>query len=893
MKKHKRTNTPEQDPASVARHNELQRTLLALLEEHGHLERKDMYRLVNAETLGEKEEIFQILADLRKKLKVSLHGRTYSLCRLTEERLLALLRDRGAMTHDEIYGEVFAEKLEGQGDWSQVKKLLQQLKRQKKIGFVDNHWLLFPKLDEHAVLQAVNSRKGKQGASLEYLCTYFGFGREARSRTPLLRLLKAMEGDNQIKFYHDAYHLAGGDKGTPAAIRASQRDAMEGTYLPRRNKPAVEVVDAKHGSLTLSIFHSPIPLVPGDRVLVRKTSRSVCGEPQCDVLELVSPSERPLLLFVHTEPIRYLPGEEVWGASIDETVFFPGRGMDNGIFALRDVPDGLNDMDVVEAAITGREGSIFTARVIRQTEDFNAIFVHEDLTKLNHEVPRDFPDKVLREAAALPGSLTEADLAQRADLRDLPFVTMDGATAKDFDDAICVERDGHGGYLLRVAIADVSQYVRPGSSLDKEALDRGNSWYFPTSVEPMLPERLCNQLCSLVPGEDRPVMWANMECSAQGQVKHTSFGAGVIRSAARLTYDSAKTLALDKDEATINDFRRGNTRADQILAMLEAALELYRILAKTRRDRGSLDFDLPEPEADFDEAGKIMALRRAGRHDMHRLIEEFMIAANEAVAVFLGRSEIPVLYRVHPAPTQEKLEAFRRQLLGCGLVPHKTSFSSRRLPELLSQIRGTRGESVFNRLCVRAMAQARYSDENIGHYGLASQAYCHFTSPIRRYADLLVHRALKVALGIETGPIPSGKRLVRIADIINSQEKKAQECEREMNKRVACLWMRAQPSDRTWQATVSSVQPFGVFVELDEAPVEGLVGLRELGIVDWLEYDCKRECLRGEMTGVRFHVGSRLEVALNDVDPISLYINFRALPLPSSSGRGDRRKSRR
>ncbi|MBD5627248.1 MAG: VacB/RNase II family 3'-5' exoribonuclease [Desulfovibrio sp.] len=520
------------------------------------------------------------------------------------------------------------------------------------------------------------------------------------------------------------------------------------------------------------------------------------------------------------------------------------------------------------------------------------VAVQEELVKLNHEAPREFPPAALAEAAALPAGPTPEDMAGREDVRGLPLVTIDGADARDFDDAVHVEKRGKG-WLLRVAIADVSHYVRPGrgqpgatGSLDAEALARGNSWYFPRSVEPMLPPALSNGLCSLKPGEDRLAMMVELPLDEKGRPGEPRFAPVVMRSAARLTYDAVRDAVLDRDEAARRAIRE-QPRGEAVLAMLDEAFALYRVLREARRARGSLDFDLPEARYQFGQDGRVTGVGVAERHDAHRLIEEFMIAANEAVARWLGARGTPeFLYRVHPEPDAERLEALFTTLEATALesLPPRLRVNGKpdaaALREILARAQGTPQEYVVNRLCLRALPQARYQPENQGHFGLASTDYCHFTSPIRRYADLLVHRALKAALGKPCGEIPAGQRLLRIGDQLNRRERAAMECEREMARRLACLSLSGREGERL-DGVISGVTPFGIFVELDGMPVEGMIRLEDL-TDDWYVYDEDRLTLTGERLGRVWKLGEPVKVRLEEVDMGRLEIRLLPLELPAA-----------
>lgn len=525
------------------------------------------------------------------------------------------------------------------------------------------------------------------------------------------------------------------------------------------------------------------------------------------------------------------------------------------------IASNLHDATMVE--ILGRE---------------NDVKVQEDMVKLNHEVPRVFPARALEQAAALPEEPLPADMENREDMSEVPFVTIDGADAKDFDDAIQVCRQ-NGKWLLRVAIADVSHYVRPDGApdgLDAEALRRGNSWYFPTSVEPMLPKELSNGLCSLAPLQKRLAMLVEIPFDDAGVPGKPRFAPIVMQSWGRLIYEDVQHF-FETSELRVKD-KKILRDGDQIAHMLKDAHELYKILATVRKERGTLDFDLPEPRYSFAEDGQIAGVRNAERNDAHKLIEEFMIAANEVVARHLAASGIPFLFRVHPAPEETRLaalfstlEATAMESLPAGIMQNGQPAADA-LQKIIAAACGTPAEYVVNRLCLRAMQQARYQPENIGHFGLASKAYCHFTSPIRRYADLLVHRALKSDLGTPVGKIHSMEELHGIGNQLNTLERKAMECEREMARRMGCLLLQGHEGE-VFEASVSGVTDFGIFVELSSMPLEGLIRLDDLAY-DWFELDVKAQCLIGQKTGQTWKLGQAVRVRLEKADMARLEMRF-------------------
>lgn len=506
----------------------------------------------------------------------------------------------------------------------------------------------------------------------------------------------------------------------------------------------------------------------------------------------------------------------------------------------------------------------------------------ERITKSNHGIPGPFGPDIALALTELPPNPREEDLAGREDLRDTPFVTIDGRTARDFDDAVHVERKGDS-FRLRVAIADVAHYVRRNGALDMEARQRGNSYYFPLSVEPMLPEILSNGLCSLNPGVPRLVMVADMRFTALGERLEARFFPGVIESRARLTYGQIKRGLLDHEEEEERNLA-------PVLPMLREAEGLARALLARRREQGTLDFDLPEAVYRFTEGGELCSVSARERHFGHRLIEEFMIAANEAVAEFLQSRDVPALYRVHQPPDPDKLAMLAQFLRRSGLDAGggkkasagkkagkgaKTPPTSKDLRRVLEENRGAPQEYVVTRLVLRSMMQARYQTENEGHFGLASDCYCHFTSPIRRYADLTVHRSLKLALGLS---VPEGDRglsrakLEAAAEHINATERTAAEAEREILKRLSVLFLRGREGE-SFDGVIAGLTDFGIFVELPEFMAEGMIRLAVLDD-DYYDYLEERQEVRGRRTGRTFRLGQALRVRLTDVHLARLEVNL-------------------
>jgi ribonuclease R len=509
--------------------------------------------------------------------------------------------------------------------------------------------------------------------------------------------------------------------------------------------------------------------------------------------------------------------------------------------------------------------SLWEGRILKVLGEEDDVTVQESIVKANHGISTAFPPKVLAVAEALPDEPGEDDFAEREDMRGIPFVTIDGETAKDFDDAVFVEKTDDG-YRLRVAIADVSHYVAMQSPLDREALKRGNSYYFPKSVEPMFPEALSNGLCSLNPDVNRLAMTATIEFDKSGAPVRSSFAPAVIRSHARLTYTQVYKGVILGEKEEQQSF-------GDLLPMLQLCEELARKINTRRKDRGSLEFDLPEPEIIFNSQGRTVDIRPRSRNFAHQIVEEFMIAANEAVAEFLTEKELGCLYRVHPGPDSEKLTNLFKVLRKIGIskqIPDPVTPQT--LQAVIKDSEGSDQEYLVSRLLLRSMKQAKYGPVNEGHFGLASECYCHFTSPIRRYADLVVHRLLKVALGDEHQAIPGHKQLGRIGDSISGTERVAMEAEREILKRLTIIFLKDKIGEE-FQGVISSIAEFGFWVEFQEVMAEGMVRLASLED-DYYTFWADRQMIVGERTGNAFRLGQKITVRLESVSLEMLEANL-------------------
>ena len=482
-------------------------------------------------------------------------------------------------------------------------------------------------------------------------------------------------------------------------------------------------------------------------------------------------------------------------------------------------------------------------------------------------IPVEFPAEALAEAkAARP-----VELGTREDLRTLPLVTIDGADARDFDDAVWAAREGEFWHLV-VAIADVAWYVRPGSALDRAAKERGNSVYFPDRVVPMLPEALSNDLCSLRPDEDRACLAVHLWMDDGGHVRRHRFTRALMRSAARLTYEEA--------QAAIDGRAAKKTRAlvEPVLKPLYAA---WRLLDKAREKRGTLELDLPERKVVLGKDGRVEKIEPRARLDSHRLIEEFMIAANVAAAEALEAMRQACMYRIHDAPAATKLAALSDFLEGIGIPGLKLSKGQvpkpRHFNQILSKVRDTPFQQVVHELVLRSQAQAVYSPENIGHFGLALRRYAHFTSPIRRYSDLLVHRALLMEL-----PAFEPKDFAALGEHISMTERRAAAAERDALNRYIVAYL-AERGGARFRGRINGVQRFGVFVTLDETGADGLVPMRQLP-EDYYVLEEKQQRLVGRRWGRTFTMGDAVEVALIEADTTTGSLVFE---LVSGGGEGE------
>ncbi|WP_286240028.1 ribonuclease R [Neptuniibacter halophilus] len=616
----------------------------------------------------------------------------------------------------------------------------------------------------------------------------------------------------------------------------------------------------------------------GDRVLVQEVSVDFKGRREGKIVEVLERNTRKLVgRFNGQEGFGYLRPEN---QRITQEIMI--------------VPDPENplkykDGQLVVAELVNQPGKRQRpqAKVTEVLGDHMAPGMEITVAIHNYDIPHEWPDEVRQEVGELSAEVEESAKANRIDLRSLPLVTIDGEDAKDFDDAVYAERKPGGGWRLWVAIADVSWYVRPGSELDKEAYQRANSTYFPEFVVPMLPELLSNGLCSLNPHVDRLAMVCEMTISAAGNLSGYKFYEAVIQSHARLTYTKVGAMLMQPQS---DEGKALRAEYAQQVPHLEDLYSLYFALRSAREERGAIDFETTETRMIFGEDRKIEQIVPVHRNDAHKLIEECMLCANVATARFLGKLKIPAIYRVHEGPKEQKLENLRAYLGELGLNLGGAEKPEPKHYQLLAeQIESRPDRHLIQTMMLRSMQQAVYSPDNQGHFGLAYQAYTHFTSPIRRYPDLLVHRLIRAAIhkGQEDRSLQrpetfvanpdflcnySMEQLLQLGEHCSMTERRSDDATRDVVAWLKCEYMQEHVGD-DYEGVISAVTGFGVFVELDDFFVEGLVHITALP-GDYYVFDQAKQRLVGERTRKVFKLGDRLRVKVVRVDLDERKIDF-------------------
>ncbi|MEO7500845.1 MAG: ribonuclease R [Casimicrobiaceae bacterium] len=586
-------------------------------------------------------------------------------------------------------------------------------------------------------------------------------------------------------------------------------------------------------------------LLHGDRASARRVGVDRRGRPEGAIVDVLSRANRDVVGRLHEE--RGVWFVEAENRRISQDLRVPADGL-NGA-----KPGQVVVVEIVEQPSEHREAVARVKEILGSATDPG---IEIEIALRKHDLPFEFSAAAQRQAKRLPAEVRSADRKDRVDLTALPLVTIDGETAKDFDDAVYCERKGKG-FRVIVAIADVSHYVRDGDAIDADARERGTSVYFPRRVIPMLPEALSNELCSLKPKVDRLCVACDMQIGAEGEIGSYTFYPAVMHSRARLTYDEVWQWL------SANGAAKG-AQAKALLPHIATLYSAFKALLTARNARGAIDFDTVELAIEFDDEGRIAQIVPAPRNDAHRLIEECMLAANVCAADFAAKHRQPVLYRVHEGPPPDKLAALREFLAGSALSlaggdePTATDYA-----RLLSQVRERPDFALLQTVLLRSLSQAQYAPDNVGHFGLAYDAYAHFTSPIRRYPDLLVHRAIKAILGGKKYT-PSGQTWAALGVHCSMAERRADDASRDVTQWLKCFYMQDRIGEE-FAGTISGVTSFGLFVTLDGLNIDGLVHVTELGR-DYFHFQQARHALIGEKTGRTFQLAGRIRVRVARVD---------------------------
>jgi ribonuclease R len=547
---------------------------------------------------------------------------------------------------------------------------------------------------------------------------------------------------------------------------------------------------------------------------------------------------------------RIVDGINQWGQSL-KIPFRSSRGAVNG---------DLVAAEIVQYPMSGQE---FMGRVVEIIGDGNDPL--NDIKRVLHlsKIPKEFSSAALREAEMLPTHVLDKEIVGRKDLRDLPLITIDGVTAKDFDDAIYVNTNAKG-FRLWVAIADVSHYVRSGTPLDDDAYERGTSVYYPNYVVPMLPEKISNELCSLKPNVDRLTFVCEMQISFQGEVESAEVYEGVMHSKARVTYGEAQDILNEETEHKNPDVTKN----------IRTASDLAKILMAKRFRDGSLEINVGETQVVVDAAGNPTDIIRSQRVFAHRLIEELMLIANVSVAKILTKAKIPALYRIHEVPDKEDIDSLQKYLHNFGSQKKlHISDLQKKLTKSLQDFENKPEGLVLNIMTLRSMKQAKYSHENVGHFGLGFEFYTHFTSPIRRYPDLIVHRLLKsLKYNAYKKEQMTVERLTTAGTVLSACEQRAVKSERLLVSIKKARFME-QHLGEVFEGVVSSVVRFGIFVMLKQFDVDGLVKVENLGN-DQFEFDEDNLILRGKKTGLMYRIGDEIKVQVAQTNIIEGQIDF-------------------
>ena len=657
---------------------------------------------------------------------------------------------------------------------------------------------------------------------------------EDSQKKPFTRRLKAMVRDKQLSY---------NKKGVYRPF--SNRGLLKGTIIA--NPKGFGFVALDKGGKDLRLSHKQMQLVfHGDKVKVRLLNKRLDAE----VVEVIE-SVKTLVGRLHTDkrgPYVVIDDKRIkHNIKISELI----EGCED------------NQVVIVEILTSPTMESEATGKVIKIIGGFLDEGVEVDSALYRHKIPNNFSEEATGEANKLPTKVLVKDKKGRVDVTDISLITIDGEDSKDFDDAVYAEPSGRG-WKLYVAIADVSHYISEGSALDTDAIERGNSVYFPHHVVPMLPEAISNGLCSLNPEVERLCMICEMDIDSLGELLDYQFYPALMLSHARLTYTQVNDILTSKKSKLRKAYAN-------VIDNIESLYGLYKTLRISRQKRGVMDFDRIESQILFNDNGKIENIIAHKRNDAHKLIEECMLMANQASAKFLQKHNEDFLYRIHPKPTAEKVEITRQFLSAVGLtLEGGMGPESRDFAKVLKAVKGREDENIIKTVVLRTMKRAVYTPANEGHFGLAFDDYTHFTSPIRRYPDLLVHRAIKRVLKKQTRS-PS-KRMAELGQHLSSTERRADDASRDVEQWLKCEYMSDKIGEE-FSGVISGVAGFGFFVELTDIFVEGMIALRDLKD-DYYVYDKIHHQLKGQRTGKVFRLGDVVEVKLASVSLDDRRINF-------------------
>ncbi|RUO76904.1 ribonuclease R [Idiomarina tyrosinivorans] len=709
-----------------------------------------------------------------------------------------------------------------------------------------------------AMLELIKSRT--KPVSYTEILSHFSL-QDERQHIGVKRRLRAMERDGQLVYTKaDAYGLP------------ERMQLIKGRLIGHRD--GFGFVRPDDGEADIFIpHHQMYSVLHGDRVLVKVAGKDNKGRPEGRIVRVIEPRETEIVgrYFIDQGLAIVVPDDSRIGQDIL-------------------IPEGENagarHGQMVVVTLTNRPNRR-TSPIGKVTEvlgEHMAPGMEIEVAMREHEIPHEWPEAIAAEMAKVQETVPKEAYQDRIDLREVPLITIDGEDSRDFDDAVFCEPDGNGWRLL-VAIADVSYYVRPNSALDQEAINRGNSVYFPNNVIPMLPEKLSNGLCSLNPQVDRLCMVAEMTISAQGKLQSSDFYPAVMNSHARLTYTKVAAM-LDGEPELRQQYQH-------VLTAVENLHGLYRVLNKARQLRHAIEFETQETRFIFNAQRKIETIEPVQRNVAHKIIEECMIMANVAAARWIESDpEIGALFRIHEPPSDEKLEGFRAFLaelglnLGGGERPSPADYDA-----LSEQIQERPDKELIETMMLRSMQQAVYSPDNVGHFGLALEAYAHFTSPIRRYPDLILHRAIKALLKKKNGASPAtagawsypDDDLEQLGMQTSMTERRADDATRQVDEWLKCEFMQDHVG-ANFEGVVSSVTPFGLFVRINDFHIDGLVHISHLDN-DYYHFDETRRMLVGENSRVVYRLGDSVQVTVRSVNLDERKIDLGLITAHSPTGK--------